>query len=214
MLYNFTSLLFDVAIIAIFVISIMLAAKKGAFRAISGIVGTIVGIVCGIVFQDLLAGGISSLFVKPVEDFLRSLDFSEFMELGADTVAKASENLAHVIEQWKQSNGGQIPEELVTTLSHIIVPELAAIVSFIVIFIVVKLIAVCILRLFNDKIPVFRTISKGLGVVLGAVSGLLIVMVLCWAVLHYAPVDAGAAGISQEALRDSYLGGFFCGLFR
>ena len=210
---NLLPLLYDAAIVSIMAVSIVLAAKYGAFRALSGIIGTVVGVICGLMFQGVLATAISGLLAGPVESFLRSLNFSEFMQMGNETLATVSDDLAHVIELWEQSSNGQIPEELVIALSGIILPKLAAVVSFLVIFTLTKLLTGMILRVFNDKIPVFRAISKGLGAVLGAVSGLLIILVLCWAVMHYAPVEAGAGMINQETLQNSYIGSFFCGLF-
>ena len=70
-----------------------------------------------------------------------------------------------------------------------------------------------VLHLFNDHIPLFRTLSHGLGMVLGAVSGLLIILVLCWAVLQYAPADEAAGMINQQSLRESIVGGMLCPFF-
>ena len=50
---NFSSsLLFDAAFVLIFVISIILAAKRGAFKAISGIAGTVAGLIGGLLTID------------------------------------------------------------------------------------------------------------------------------------------------------------------
>lgn len=208
-----SSLLFDAAFVLIFVISIILAAKRGAFKAISGIAGTVAGLAGGLLFQSRIAPQVESFLTPMVEKTIGSWDFSKFMELSSETVANLSQDLADVIAAWEQNSGGQIPPELVTGLTGEIVPRLAAILSFLLLFFVIKLAVTLVLRLFNDSIPVFRTLSHGLGAVLGAVSGLLIVLVLCWAVLNYAPVDEAAGLINQQALRESTIGGVICPFF-
>lgn len=206
-------LLFDIAFVLIFIISIVFAAKLGAFKAISGIAGTLVGLVCGLMFEDRIAPQIESFLTPVVEKAVGSLNFSEFMQLGSETMASLSQELADVIAAWEQNSGGQIPAELVSALAGEIVPRLAAILSFLAIFIVVRLVVIAVLHLFNDFIPVFRTLSKGLGAVLGAVSGLLIILVLCWAVLNYAPADEAAGIINQQALQESHIGSMLCPFF-
>ncbi len=211
---NFSSsLLFDAAFVLIFVISIILAAKRGAFKAISGIAGTVAGLVGGLLFQGRIAPQVESFLTPMVEKTIGSWDFSKFMELSSETVANLSQELADVIAAWQQNSGGQIPPELVTGLTGEIVPRLAAVISFLVLFFAIKILVILVLRLFNDSIPVFRTLSRGLGAVLGAVSGLLIVLVLCWAVLNYAPVDEAAGLINQQSLRESTVGGLLCPFF-
>lgn len=211
---NFSSsLLFDAAFVLIFVISIILAAKRGAFKAISGIAGTVAGLVGGLLFQGRIAPQVESFLTPMVEKTIGSWDFSKFMELSSETVANLSQELADVIAAWEQNSGGQIPPELVTGLTGEIVPRLAAVISFLVLFFAIKILVILVLRLFNDSIPVFRTLSRGLGAVLGAVSGLLIVLVLCWAVLNYAPVDEAAGLINQQSLRESTVGGLLCPFF-
>ena len=208
-----SSLLFDAAFVLIFVISIILAAKRGAFKAISGIAGTVAGLIGGLLFQERIAPQVESFLTPMVEKTIGNWDFSKFMELSSETISSLSQELADVIAAWQQSSGGQIPPELVAGLTGEIVPRLAAVISFLVLFFAIKIAVILILRLFNDSIPVFRTLSRGLGAVLGAISGLLIVLVLCWAVLNYAPADEAAGLINQQALRESTIGGFFCPFF-
>lgn len=208
-----SSLLFDAVFVLIFLISVILAAKKGALRAISGIAGTLAGLVSGLLFQNRIAPYVEGFLTPVVEKTIGSWDFSKFMQLGSETMATLSQELADVIKAWEQNSGGQIPEELVDALTGEIVPRLAAILSFLVIFLCVKLVVTFILHLFNDSIPVFRTLSKGLGAVLGAISGLLIILVLCWAVLTYAPADEAAGMINQQSLRESYIGSMVCPFF-
>lgn len=208
-----SSLLFDGAFLLIFLVSVILAAKKGALKAISGIAGTVAGLIAGLLFQGRIAPFIEGALTPVVEKTIGSWDFSRFMELSSETLATLSQELADVIAAWEQNSGGQIPEALATALTGEIVPRLAAILSFLVIFFCVKLAVTLILHLFNDSIPVFRTLSKGLGAVLGAVSGLLIVLVLCWAVLNYAPADEAAGIINQQSLRESFIGSVVCPFF-
>lgn len=208
-----SSLLFDAVFVLIFIVSVILAAKLGAFKAISGIAGTLAGLVGGLLFQNQVAPHVEGFLTPVVEKTVGSWDFSKFMELGSETMASLSQELADVITAWEQNSGGQIPQELVTALTGQIVPRLAAILSFLAIFLCVKLVVIGILHLFNDSIPLFRTLSKGLGAVLGAVSGLLIILVLCWAVLNYAPVDEAAGMINQQSLRESLIGGTLCPFF-
>lgn len=211
---NFSSsLLFDLAFVAIFFASILWAANRGALKAISGIAGTLAGLAGGLLLQDRIAPKIETFLTPLVEKTIGNWDFSKFMELGSQTMSNLSQELADVITAWEQNSGGQIPPELVTGITGEIVPRLAAVLSFLLIFLAVKLAVTALLHLFNDHIPVIRTLSKGLGAVLGAVSGLLIILVLCWAVLHYAPADEAAGLINQQSLRQSYIGSMLCPFF-
>lgn len=206
-------LLFDITFVMILIASIAIAAKMGAFKAISGIAGTLVGLVCGLLFEGRIAPQIESVLTPVVEKAVGSLNFSEFMQLGSETMASLSQELADVIAAWEQNSGGQIPAELASALTGEIVPRLASVLSFLVIFLCAKLVVIIVLHLFNDYIPVFRTLSKGLGAVLGAASGLLIILVLCWAVLNYAPADEAAGIINQQSLRESHIGSMLCPFF-
>ena len=206
-------LLFDITFVMILLASIAIAAKMGAFKAISGIAGTLAGLVCGLLFEGRIAPQIESVLTPAVEKAVGSLNFSEFMQLGSETMATLSQELADVIAAWEQNSGGQIPAELASALTGEIVPRLASILSFLVIFLCAKLAVIVVLHVFNDYIPVFRTLSKGLGAVLGAVSGLLIILILCWAVLNYAPADEAAGTINQQSLLESYIGSMLCPFF-
>ena len=208
-----TPLLYDAAFVLILLVSITLAAKCGAFKAISGIAGTVAGLVGGLMFQDRIAVHVESFLTPMVERTILSWDFSQFMELSSETIAKLSQTMADVISAWQKSSGGQIPQELVTGITGEIVPRMAAILSFLLLFFAIKIVVVLVLRLFNDSIPGFRTLSRGLGAVLGAVSGLLLALVLCWAVLHYAPADEAAGLINQQSLRESHIGSVLCTFF-
>ena len=206
-------LLFDITFVMILLASIAIAAKMGAFKAISGIAGTLTGLVCGLLFEGRIAPQIESVLTPVVEKAVGSLNFSEFLQLGSETLATLSQDLADVIAAWEQNSGGQIPAELASALTGEIVPRLASILSFLVIFLCAKLAVIVVLHVFNDYIPVFRTLSKGLGAVLGAVSGLLIILILCWAVLNYAPADEAAGTINQQSLQESYIGSMLCPFF-
>ena len=208
-----SSLLYDAAIVLIVLVSIILGAKCGAFKAISGIAGTVAGMAGGLLLQDRIAPHIESFLSPIVERTILSWDFSQFMQLSSETMANLSQELSDVIAAWQQNSSGHIPQELVTGITGEIVPKLAAILSFLLLFFAIKIVVVLVLRLFNDKIPVFRALSHGLGAVLGAVSGLLLVLVLCWAVLTYAPVDAAAGLINQQSLQESHIGSMLCPFF-
>ena len=102
-----SSLLFDAAFVLIFVISIIWAAKRGAFKAISGIAGTVAGLIGGLLFQERIAPQVESFLTPMVEKTIGNWDFSKFMELSSETISSLSQELADVIAAWQQSSGGQ-----------------------------------------------------------------------------------------------------------
>ena len=55
-------------------------------------------------------------------------------------------------------------------------------------------------------------LNEWAGALIGAVSGALILLVLTWAVWHFAP-DLNLPVLSREALASSHIGGFICRLF-
>lgn len=204
-------LLFDGIFAVILLVSIVLAAKKGAFKAISGIAGTLVGLVSAVLLKDAVSPWVESFLSPLVEKTVSGWDFSSL--LTQDRTAPFFEKFSQLITDWQLSdNPDSLHTALVEAVSGSIVPKLAAIAAFLLIFFAAKLAVTLICRLLNDDIPIIRTMSKGLGALLGAVSGLLLILVLCWAVLRFAP-DDGVSFPNQQSLRDSTIGGVVCQLF-
>lgn len=206
------ALLFDLGFLLILFTSILLAAKKGAFKAISGIAGTLAGLIAAVLLKDAVSPFAESFLSPLVRNTVSRWDIPQ-LAAGEQTSA-FFEKFSELIQSWQTAGeqAGAAKESLVAAISGEISLHLSAILSFLLVFLVVKLAVTVICHLLNDDIPIIRTLSKGLGALLGALSGALLILVLCWAILRFAP-DDGVSFLNQQALRDSTIGGVVCELF-
>ena len=210
---NFEGLVYDAVYIVIFLCCVIFAANRGAFKAVAGIAGTVLGAVCGSMFNGPMAAWLSGL-MQPLAMKL----------VGSDTVASLAsriqklgmpEELQGLLDQALSAAGGAeeaaraaLAERVALFLSEKVAPLLA----FLLIFLVVKLAVSLVCSLLSLDIPILSTLNEWVGALIGAASGLIILLVLTWAVWRFAP-DLGLPVLSREALQGSRIGGFFCKLF-
>ena len=207
--------IYDLAFVAIILISIGVSAARGAFKAIAGIAGTVLGFLAAFKFSDM-ASPIIGRFIQPavkatVEQAAKSAGVEGILENRlTESLSQMFEKLLGVLRispgvgaeigVAAQDTGGKIADAVTTG----IVDQVAPVIAFILLFVIVKCAVSILCSVLSLDIPVLRTLNKGVGAILGAVSGLVIVAVLCWGILRLAPDDSGH--ISREALLESRVG--------
>ena len=120
----------DVIFVSILLFCIWGAAKRGAFRAVSGIAGTVLGLILGNHFQGGLAVFIEPALRPVMEALAQKADLSRVTGLQTGSV------LSDLVEQ-----GGQLPEKVgelyeafLASLSDTLTTSLSPILAFLIIF--------------------------------------------------------------------------------
>lgn len=206
-------LAYDLVFIAIFAFCVVFATKRGAFRAVAGIVGTIAGLILGNMFQGraspTIAGWLHPFAAKLIDgDSLPKLT-ERIQSLGLpEELRPLLESAQHAVGGAEDTARAALAEKLAQFLSD----KVAPLIAFILIFLATKLAVSLICSVLSLDIPVISTLNHGLGALIGIVSGLLVLLVLCWGIWRFAP-DLDIPVLSREALQRSMVGGFFCRLF-
>lgn len=184
------------------------AAKRGAFQAVSGIAGTLLGIILGNHFQGGLAVFIEPALRPMMESLAQKADLTRVTGLETGSV------LSDLVAQ-----GGQLSEKvgalydaLLASLADALTVSLAPILAFLIIFILTKVAFRLVCGLLELDLPLLSSLNRLAGGMLGALAGSLIVLALCWAVMRFAPAE-NVGLLSQYCLRQSYLGSLLSPLF-
>ena len=230
-------LIVDIAFGAIIALSIVLCAKKGLFECISGVAGTVAGFIGARMLSGRLADVFSG-FVRPM--FHRVFSGAKVQQAMSDLVQRVSADITDMqsgLQQSLQESGlGEQTAELVSgvmdyinaSASQLVQMEsngtLAArladgaaeavgpVVAFLLLFTAIKLLVSLICRLLSANIPLIREVNALGGGVLGIMSGLLTVALICWGIVLFAPAES-VGFFSINTLYTSYIGRFFAILF-
>jgi hypothetical protein len=230
-------LIVDIVFGAIIALSIGLCAKKGLFECISGVAGTIAGIIGARMLSDRLAGVFSG-FIRPM--FHRAFSGAKVQQALSDLAQRVSSGITDMqsgLQQSLQESGlGEQTAELVSgvmdyinaSASQLVQMEsngtLAArladgaaeavgpVIAFILLFSAIKLLVSLICRLLSANIPLIREINALGGGVMGLLSGVLTVALVCWGIVLFAPAES-LGFFSVNTLYMSYIGRFFAILF-
>lgn len=208
----------DLLFLGILICSIVISARKGAFRAVAGLSGSVLGCLGAFSLMPRVEPFIYRLLLptlrRTVEkaaeksgvDSLLSSEMTQDVIAGFQSLLQAlglSEKAGEVTAA-AQEAGSTMADAAAGALAG----QIAPVVTFILLFILIKLAVSIILNILSLDIPVLRTINKGLGALLGACSGLVIVLVLCWGIARFAsPLDVGV--ITRPMLEQSMIGGAY-----
>lgn len=210
---NPEGLTYDAVFVAIFAFCTVYAARKGAFRALAGIAGTIAGVVLGSMFQGRFSPTVIR-WLRPIvqrvfggdslpELTVKIRDFGLPKEL--QPLLDAAQNAASDAAEAARA-------ALAERLTDFFCEKLAPILAFIGIFLAAKLAVWLVCTLLSMDIPILSTINRILGGLIGGVSGILILLALCWGIWRFAP-NFNIPVLSREALAKSMIGSYFCRLF-
>ncbi len=184
-----SSVILDVVIAAIVLLSIYLGAKRGLFRTLAELVSYIVAYVA----TTILAGRLADLAVE----WIRPIAESKLHEMVSDYFSGLREDLPAFLSI------GELVDMDTLDMSPFIeqgLRNLAYMLSFVVIFIVVLLLLRLLIRAVDlvTKLPVIHQFNALGGLLIGAAKGLLIVFLLLWIAR-----ETGLL-ISQTAMEQSY----------
>jgi Colicin V production protein. len=213
MISNPEGLVYDVIFIVIFLVCVIIAANRGAFRAVAGIAGTVAGVILGSMFQGVvspaIAGWLHPLTMKVVGDntvsslavSIRNLgmpaELQPFLDAAQNALASAEETARTALAE---------------KFADFVCGRIAPLLSFLLIFFLTKLAISLVCSILSLDIPVLSTLNEWLGALIGAGSGLLILLALSWGIWRFSP-DLNIPVLSRAALQSSLIGGFLCRLF-
>jgi len=207
----------DIGAIVILLASTAIGAGFGAFRAISGLAGSLLGAIGAFKLQAVVTPVAASLLTPVVRSAVESaaeaqgLDNILENQLTQDLMGlfrQLAEGLGltgaagDAVAQSAQSAGARI----IDAITNGIVGQIAPTVAFLVLFLLIKAAVSLVLRLLSiEDLPIISTINKLGGAALGLASGLLIVFILCWGLLRFG-ADAPVGPIHQRDVLESRVG--------
>lgn len=198
----------DLLFFLIFLLCIALSAKRGGFEAISGIAGTALGVIVGRKFQLPLAVKLQPLLEPKLLALAQKTDLTQVGGLQEGSA------LTELIQQSTAVTDkvSELYTSLIAAIAKQISENLASILAFLLLFFAVKLAVRLVCLLLKLDIPILSGLNRTAGGILGAVSGLLLILALCWAVMQFAP-EGDLSLLSRGCLQESLIGGFFTRLF-
>lgn len=198
----------DLLFLLIFLLCIALSAKRGGFEAISGIAGTALGVIVGRKFQLPLAVKLQPLLEPKLLALAQKTDLTQVGGLQEGSA------LTELIQQSTAVTDkvSELYTSLIAAIAKRLSENLASILAFLLLFFAVKLAVRLVCLLLKLDIPILSGLNRTAGGILGAVSGLLLILALCWAVMQFAP-EGDLSLLSRGCLQESLIGGFFTRLF-
>ena len=198
----------DLLFLLIFLLCIALSAKRGGFEAISGIAGTALGVIVGRKFQLPLAVKLQPLLEPKLLALTQKTDLTQVGGLQEGSA------LTELIQQSTAVTDkvSELYTSLIAAIAKQLSENLASILAFLLLFFAVKLAVRLVCLLLKLDIPILSGLNRTAGGILGAVSGLLLILALCWAVMQFAP-EGDLSLLSRGCLQESLIGGFFTRLF-
>lgn len=189
----------DIIIIVVFLITVIVSYKKGFFRSLFDLIGTLVSVIAARIVSSSLAVQGFEMFIKEpakltltntlgtvgttdygaqVESAINSIpdSFSGIMELiGIDKAALLEKVTSSELAQ------GNLVDNI---MENVVTPVGTAIIQFIlfvilaVVFTIALKIVVRLLDFIIKKLPVVKSLNKGLGVVIGVLRGILVAIIV------------------------------------
>lgn len=194
--------LLDLALIAIVVISVMIAKKRGFIKSSDTIISLIIS---ALLIVTLLEPFTSFLVKSPlgktisdkisfrieqkaddefvIEDEQSAKDFGIDLGLPVFMTNMVGDKIEDI---------DNMKDDIITAMSEAVTEAVLKVVAIIVLFILVKIGVFFLIKLLDVafKLPLLNDINKILGIVVGAINGVLAVYMLCAALALFAPSES------------------------
>lgn len=189
----------DIIFLLIFGVVIITSVKKGFIVSLFELVGTIASFVAARLFSDSLAAPVFEKFVKPGAENLLSqnlgevatTDYGTQIEEAINSIPDAFASILNLMGISKEALVEKVSSSdfasgslLDSLMESVVTPVGTAVVQFILFAVLVALITLVLrvlVRLLDKiikKIPAIKQMNSALGGVVGAVRGLLIVVII------------------------------------
>lgn len=215
----------DIIFLVVLICTIRASARRGFVRTVVEMVGWLVLVYAAFNFSKPLAGFLYENFIREsMADSIGGWVMQSMSSTPAQTAANLWENLPGVVRvgfDMSQSGlqsliestvgAGEVEAQIANTLMQTVVdPMYILILRWIIIalifgvgMLVVRALAASLNRLFS--LPIIGSLNRTLGGVVGAVKGLIIILVLCILLaLIFTFLPEGVGPINIEMLETSY----------
>lgn len=209
----------DFIFIAIVLIALFLGFKRGFFRSMVDLIGTVVVLGVSIWLSGIAAQwAFEEFFREPMIDQISQALQATSAGEAAEAVVAALPSVfsgalelygitADMINQTITNAGSTAAVEAVDLMAPAVISILKAVftlVLFIFLMVVMRILAGAICRVL--RLPLLHQLDQGLGAILGGLQGLVVVFLLCFCAQLLAPV-------SSPWLREMIEGSRVCALF-
>lgn len=189
----------DIIILVIFLITVIASYKKGFFKSLFDLIGTLVAIIAARILSSSLAPQGFDMFIKePARLTLTNslgtvgtTDYGTQVESAINSIPDSlngimsfigidKEAILNEVSSSELAQGNlvdNIMQSIVTPVGTAIIQFLLFVVLAIVITIVLKIV-VKLLDFIITKLPVVKSLNKGLGIVIGALRGIIAVLII------------------------------------
>ncbi len=193
------SYIVDIIIIAVFAVTVLASYKKGFFKSLFDLIGTLVAVIIARIASSSLAGTAFDMFVKEpakltLTNSLGSVGTTDYAAQAEEAIASIPDSLNGVMELIgidkaalleKISSSGFAEGNLVDNImANVVTPVGTAVIQFVlfvifaVVFALLIKVAVKALDFIIKKLPLIKSLNKGLGIVVGILRGLLTVVIV------------------------------------
>lgn len=209
----------DVIFVAVVVFALAIGWKRGFFRSMMDLIGTLLvlavsiwlsGIAAEWAFQEMLRGPLTAQIAEALE--------TASAENGAEAVFAALPGIfsgalelygitADAVNQAMANASGPAAVAAVDLMAPAVISVLKAVLAlvlFLFLLVLVRMVTGAVCRVL--RLPLLRQLDQGFGAVLGAVQGLAVVFLLCFCAELLAPV-------SSPWLREMVEGSQVCRIF-
>ncbi len=189
----------DIIIIAVFLITVLVSYKKGFFRSLFDLIGTLVSILAArIVSSSFAPQGFDMFIEEPAKATLTNTlgtigttDYGAQVESAINSIPDSFSGVMNLIGIDKQailekvSSSELAQGNLVDNImENIITPVGTAVIQFVLFVILAVVFTIglkIVVKLFDfiiKKLPVVKSLNKGLGIVIGVLRGLLTAIIV------------------------------------
>ena len=210
----------DLIFLAILFLCAFFGARRGAIKAISGIVSTLASVIGAYYLTPRFISTTTQLIMpvvgRMVNHAAAKLGMSALLSAqAAGGVREDCLKLLSALGIGKQAGEGilasgagqQVASVAKNALSQLLAPGI----TFVILLIIIKIVVSLIFRLLGMDIPILRTLNHGAGLLLGLLSGAVLILALCWGGFRYAPQEGSV--FSVHALQESRIGAWVAPFF-
>ncbi len=193
------SYIVDIIIIVVFASTVLVSYKKGFFKSLFDLVGTLIAIAVARVFSESFSGTGFEMFVKEpakatLTKSLGTVGTTDYAAQAEEAIASIPDSLSGVmnligidkqalLEKISSSDFAQgnlvdnIMENIVTPVGTAAIQFVLFVIAAVVFTLLLKVV-VKALDFIIKKLPVIKSLNKGLGIIVGIFRGVLTVVIL------------------------------------
>ena len=184
----------DIVIIAIIILSTLLGYRRGLISLAIGLVSFVIALVLTLILYKPISNFV--IEYTSIDDMISNSIYKD----SSDSIDQNAENAEYLIEQAKNN----LLPEAAHTLANNIVTGVVALVLFIAIQIILRLIKS--LANLVAKLPILSQLNKAGGIIYGLLRGILLVYVALLLIAISAEINP--ENTVYTAVEDSYIGNF------